>query len=225
MEFDPRRILESLATHRVEYVLVGGVGGVLHGSPISTDDIDIVPSLSKTNLDALAAALNAMNARLQSAEYPEGIPIDFSGKDLQRWIVEFRFLNLWTDFGKLDVMHRPAGFSGFQELASNAEELKVGPISIRVAALEDIIRSKQTVARERDLEQLPTLRMVLEKKISNDLRPGDEVRVDWESSELSGRVVAVRGVGPAATIRVRLRRPGHDSDEELDLPQSAVRRQ
>jgi hypothetical protein len=164
MEFDPRRMLEIFAKHRVEYVVVGGIGGALHGSPMSTDDVDIVPDLKKTNLDSLAAALNEMNARIQSSEAPEGIAVQFTGKDLQKWIVDFRFLNLSTDYGKLDLIHRPSGTAGYRDLARNAETLQVGDLGVRIAALEDIIRSKQAVARERDLAQLPTLRMLLEKK-------------------------------------------------------------
>jgi hypothetical protein len=175
MEFDPRRILEVLAKHRVEYVVVGGIGGTLHGSPMSTDDVDVVPALRKTNLDSLAAALNEMNTRIRSSEAPEGIEVQFIGKDLQKRIVEFRFLSLSTDHGNLDLIHRPAGTGGYQELARNAQTLRVGEIEVRVSALEDIIRSKQAAGRERDLAQLPTLRMLLEKRAEGPTRANDEV--------------------------------------------------
>ena len=161
---DPAQIFRILAEHRVDHVVIGGIGGVLHGSPMSTDDVDIVPALKKTNLDALAAALNEMNARLMTSEAPDGINVTFTGKELQKWIVDFRFLHLLTDYGRLDLIHRPEGTSGYQELASNAESLDLGDVQVRVAALEDIIRSKQAVARDRDLAQLPTLRALLEEK-------------------------------------------------------------
>lgn len=164
MEFDPRRILEILAKHGVDYILVGGLAGALHGSPISTDDLDIVPLVKRANLDALATALNELNAKLAASDEPEGIKIDFTGKQLQKWIVEFRFLNLLTDYGRLDVIHRPGGTDGYQDLAQSSEKLDLGELQIRVAALEDIIRSKEAVGRARDLEHLPTLRMVLDRK-------------------------------------------------------------
>jgi hypothetical protein len=53
-----------LFKYGVEYLVVGGIGAVLHGSPMSTDDVDIVPALKKTNLDSLAAALREMDARV-----------------------------------------------------------------------------------------------------------------------------------------------------------------
>jgi len=164
VQFDPEAILRVVAQHRVEYVLVGGLGASLYGSPILTDDVDIVPDLKKTNLDALAAALNELNARSRSHEELDGIEIDWSGKNLQKWIVDFQFLNLLTDYGVLDLLHRPGGTAGYRELARNAEQFEVGDFVVHAAALEDIIRSKEAVGRERDLQHLPTLRLLLERR-------------------------------------------------------------
>ena len=173
-DFDPAGLLQSLARHRVRYVVVGGIGGVLHGSPLPTDDLDIVPDPKVSNLDALAGALKEMHARVLSQEAPDGIEVDFTGQRLRKWIVDFRFLSLATACGQLDVIHRPAGTGGYHELASNAEAMELGDVDVRVAALEDIIRSKQAAARDRDLEQLPTLRLLLERKRSTELDPGEE---------------------------------------------------
>ncbi len=216
MAFDPGRILEVLFKYGVEYLVVGGIGAVLHGSPMSTDDVDIVPALKRTNLDSLAAALREMDARALAHDAPEGINVEWTGKDLQRWIVDFRFLNVMTVYGRLDVIHRPAGTSGYQELAADAEELDLEGVGIRVAALEDIIRSKQAAARDRDLEQLPTLRLLLESKRTT-VTPGGEVVVPWKSSETRGIVIEIEGVGLAARARVRVQIP-EGGEEELDFP-------
>jgi hypothetical protein len=165
MDFDPEHILKTLARHRVDLILVGGIGGVLQGSPLATRDVDIVPETSKANLDLLAVALNELNARLMSADAPGGsIRLEWTGKDLQRWIVDFRFLNLATDYGQLDLIHRPGGTDGYGDLARGAVVVAVDDVEIKVAALEDIIRSKGAVGRERDLEQLPTLQQTLEAR-------------------------------------------------------------
>ena len=221
MDFDPQAIFRTLHEHAVESIVVGGIGGVLHGSPMSTDDVDIVPALKKANLDALAAALNEMNAKIMSRERPGGIPVRFTGKDLRRWIVDFGFLNLLTDHGRLDIIHRPGGTTGYQDLASNAESLELGDFEIRVAALEDIIRSKQAVARDRDLAQLPTLRALLEERRIS-LRVGDQVLVPWNLEERRGTIIEIRGVGPRAqtTVRVQL---AEGEEEDLPLPLSLLK--
>lgn len=220
--FDPIRILEVLADHGVESVVVGGTGGVIHGTPLNTDDVDIVPALRLANLDSLAAALNELNAGIMSAEAPGGVlRVEFTGKRLQKWIVEFRFLNLKTDHGQLDVMHQPGGTDGYQDLARNAETIAIGDIEVRVAALEDIIRSKQAVGGERDLEQLPTLRMLLEQK-REMLRPGMLVHVPSEPAEVVGTIIEIRGVGPTAEADVRVATP-EGAEEVRSFPLSSLR--
>ncbi|HEY7874391.1 MAG TPA: hypothetical protein VIG64_04635 [Actinomycetota bacterium] len=184
-----------------------------------TTDLDIVPASGTSNLEALATALNSLNARLITGD-PDGLKIDFTAKQLQKWIVEFRFLNLTTDHGQLDIVYRPGGTAGYQDLIRAAETLEIGPIQVRVASLEDIIRSKQAVGRDRDLEQLPTLRLVLEQKRSG-IRPGQLVRIPWGLEQpRTGMVLAVRGFGPAARASVRVHLD--DGEEELDFPVSIL---
>ena len=55
--FDPARLLTTLAEHRVEYVLIGGLAGALHGSPAATNDADICPRRTPVNLTRLADAI------------------------------------------------------------------------------------------------------------------------------------------------------------------------
>ncbi len=169
MRFDPRRILEALAKHGVEYIIVGGLGGTLYGSPMSTDDVDIVPELTQTNLKSLTDALEDLGAKIASEGEPEGVKLDFTCKILQEWIFEFRFLNFVTDYGRLDLIYRPSGTGGFKDLASGSELLDIGDLHVRVAALEDIIRSKEAAGRNRDRAHLPTLRMLLEKLAEGEL--------------------------------------------------------
>lgn len=218
--FDPEAILRVLAKHGVEYIVVGGIGGVLHGSPMSTNDVDIVPALKKSNLDALASALNELRARIMAAGLPDGLKVQWTGKELQKWIVDFRFLNLETDQGRLDLIHRPGGTRGYQDLATKAEALSIEDIEVRVAALEDIIRSKQAVARERDLEHLPTLRLLLENK-NAAVRPGQKVWVPWELSTAPGRVVETRGVGRGVRAIVHVDLPDGGS-AELEFPVNSL---
>jgi|GEM_PF-489931 hypothetical protein len=218
--FNPEAILRVLARHCVDYIIVGGIGGVLHGSPMSTSDVDIVPALKKTNLEALAAALNELNASIMADGVAGGIKVQWTSNELQKWIVDFQFLNLETDHGRLDLIHRPGGTRGYQDLATKAEALSLDDIEVRVAALEDIIRSKQAVGRDRDLEHLPTLRLLLENK-SAAVRPGQSVTVPWELSTASGTVVQTRGVGPRARAVVRVKVPGGGS-ADLEFPVDSV---
>src|SRR5262245_47380920 len=54
--------LQVLADHKVDCIVVGGVGAVLQGAPINTFDLDIVHSRTPENLDRLLAALQDLDA-------------------------------------------------------------------------------------------------------------------------------------------------------------------
>ena len=160
--FRPLKILELLGKHEVEFILIGGIAGTLHGAPFVTVDLDVVPAVETSNLDRLSAALRELEAVLRDADNEEGVHIDFNGRLLKKVLPDSRFLRFDTAHGYLDVIHKPAGTQGFRDLARSAIYQEVGSVRIRVASLEDVIRSKAAVGRPRDLEQLPTLRRLLE---------------------------------------------------------------
>ena len=55
-------ILRTLAEHRVEFVIVGGIAAALHGAPVNTQDLDLVHSRAPANLDRLLVALQVLDA-------------------------------------------------------------------------------------------------------------------------------------------------------------------
>ena len=169
--FQPKKILEVLHRHDVKCVVLGGIASTLYGAPFPTSDVDICPALDTENLKRLGSALKEMNAVALAADEPDGLHLDFTGKNLKKWLADFTFLHLMTDYGQLDLLSRHAGTEGYRDLSREAvvEDLG-GELEITIAALRDVIRSKQAAGRQRDLEQLPTLRKLLEIR-EQKLRP------------------------------------------------------
>jgi hypothetical protein len=162
-QFQPKKILEVLHKHEVKCVVIGGIASTIHGANLLTSDVDICPSLVTSDLDKLAAALTELNAVMMPTGEADGLELDWTGRNLKRWLADFRFLNLMTDYGQLDLISRPDGTEGYRDLIGAAETTDLGEgVAIRVASLEDVIRSKQAAGRQRDLAQLPTLRKLLE---------------------------------------------------------------
>ena len=158
--FRPEEMLRRLEARGVRYIVIGGVGATLHGSPLPTRDADICPSSDAPNLDALAAALRDMSARIRTEDTPEGLPFACDAAFLR----QMKLLNLTTRFGDLDLSFVPSGTGGYEELSPRAVRYDLGEgLLVRVAALEDIIRSKEAANREKDRLALPTLRLLLEK--------------------------------------------------------------
>jgi hypothetical protein len=152
-----RAILELLERHAVDYVVIGGIGARLWGSPLLTEDLDICPSTDVANLRRLAAALNDVNAHFR----PEGLE---EGAFTPPWD-EGAFgahlggsLAITCELGWIDLWFRPDGRGGYADLIERAATVEVGKLRVRLAALDDIIRSKEASGRQKDLERLPHLR-------------------------------------------------------------------
>ena len=58
-EFDPGELLRRLVAAGVDFVVIGGIAAVLHGSARLTRDLDIVFAPDAGNLEALARVLPA----------------------------------------------------------------------------------------------------------------------------------------------------------------------
>jgi hypothetical protein len=153
-EFEPERILETLAEHEVDYVLIGGLAAATHGSPFLTQDVDITPDVQIDNMDRLSGALRDLGARIRTEGVDGGLPFDHDGESLSAAGV----WNLTTRYGDLDISLRPTGTDGFGDLSRGARPVSAFGVRVVIASLEDIIRSKQAANRPKDQRVLPTLR-------------------------------------------------------------------
>ena len=148
-----RELLATLEAHGVDYVVIGGLAAVLHGSPTVTGDADICPERSNANLARLADALREMHAKIRTSAEPDGLEFARDAAFLSR----MKMVNLTTDYGNFDLSFEPAGFTGYDELAEHAVSVPIGPAHVRVASLADVIRSKETADRPKDRATLPIL--------------------------------------------------------------------
>jgi len=160
MELDLARLLAVLHQHGVEYVLIGGMAALYHGSPFPTEDADITPRATAANADRLSAALNDLNARIRADAVPEGLPFSHDGTSL----LDAGVWNLMTDAGDLDISFRPTGTEGFSDLVRDAESTVLFDVPVEVASLADVVRSKQAANRPKDQRVLPTLREILARR-------------------------------------------------------------
>ncbi len=53
---DVKQLLHLLSTSKVDFILVGGMAATVHGATRLTQDLDIVYSRSRANLERLVAA-------------------------------------------------------------------------------------------------------------------------------------------------------------------------
>jgi hypothetical protein len=155
--YDPVQLLSALAAADVEFVVIGGIAAILHGDDAGTSATDTTVRRTKANLDRLAAALQALDARLLVVAGRDGealVDIPIVAQALSS-VTSARFL---TRFGVLDVVLHPDGIPRFDDWAANATPVDIGGgVLVAVAALEDIIRSKEAAGRPKDAAALPRL--------------------------------------------------------------------
>lgn len=152
--FDPFLALRTLLDHGVRFVLIGGYAGALRGSPIITGDVDICYARDDANLERLAEALRSLDALLRGA--PPDVPFQLDALTLRAGD-HFTFS---TSAGALDILGTPSGTKGFPDLDANASDEVIDGITVRVAALDDLIRMKRASARPKDLIALEWLSAV-----------------------------------------------------------------
>lgn len=157
---DAELIVQTLKSHDVAYVVVGGFAVELWDVAIQpTVDIDITPETSPSNLEQLADALNALEAGIRVGS--ETVPVP--GGLTAEMIALMSVLNLNTTAGPLDLTILPAGTTGYPDLIQDATELLYGDQLVPTASLQDVARSKEAAGRPKDLRTLPAIYAHLER--------------------------------------------------------------
>jgi hypothetical protein len=141
---DAQRILEELTRHEVDYVLVGGLAAQTHGNTRMTNDVDLIPAPDPRNLDRLAGALRALDARVLNPGHEE-LEID------ARMLPRATIWQLATPHGDVDVLHDAPGAAPYPELRKRALVISLDAARIPVAGRDDLIRMK--LARGRPIDK------------------------------------------------------------------------
>ncbi len=153
-------MLGCLFRRKVDYVLIGALAATLHGSPVRTNDADICPERTSENLNRLALALRDLDAKVYTVDEPDGTTFACDAQALNR----AEIWNLITRHGRLDISFTPSGTEGYRDLRREALRMDIGNgITILVASLLDVIRSKEAAGRAKDRAVLPLLREMLDR--------------------------------------------------------------
>lgn len=148
---DPRLILDVLHGHEVRFVTIGGVAGVLHGSPSITTDLDVCYQRDKENLERLAAALRELDAKLRGVD--DEVPFLLDATTLRAGDC-FTFE---TKYGPFDILGTPSGTRGYDDLMESAVEMDVDGLTVAVASLDDLIAMKHAAGRPKDRVEVEIL--------------------------------------------------------------------
>lgn len=152
-KFEPRKLLEVLANHQVDFIIIGGIAVSAHGYQRATKDIDLVPEPSPENLTKLSHALVELGARIEGVDADKlGIKLDPDGLGLGGNFVTN------TVMGRLDIMQFQGDEDLYKALNPCAITVNLGDMKVRVCSLDDLIRLKMDAARPQDILDVEELK-------------------------------------------------------------------
>ena len=141
VDFSPRGVLRALSEQDVAFVFVGMGAGYVQGAPYPSTNTDFTPRLDPGNLRKVEQVLRGLAAR--PLKHDLWHPVEDPN------VAGFR--RVLTSAGMVNVVDALPGVGNYHRLMEHADLLDLGEgLSVWVASLEDVIRSKEDV--ERSLE-------------------------------------------------------------------------
>ncbi|MGC1165539.1 MAG: hypothetical protein WA862_05460 [Solirubrobacterales bacterium] len=137
-------LLRTLDRHGVDFVVVGGIAGLVHGSAYPTFDLDVAYARDEANLERLAAALLELGVRLRGA--PPQLPFQIDARSLANG-ANFTFE---SEFGGFDILGEVPGVRDYEGLRAAARVETIEDVTVRVASLDHLIAMKRAANRTKD---------------------------------------------------------------------------
>ena len=138
-------LFASLISHKVQYLVIGGVASIAYGVPRMTLDVDILIRPTLDNARALLAAFEEAGMGTATLIGPEEM--------LSHEVTIFQ------DRLRVDVQTSTPGID-FDQANARYKVLTVQGVELRLVSLEDLIASKRAAGRPQDLEDLRLLELI-----------------------------------------------------------------
>ena len=156
MAVDLAQIIPPITTAKIDFILIGGMAAILHGSARVTFDVDLVYSRTAANIERLADALAPYKPYLR--ETPAGLPFEWDVKTIRNGLN----FTLTTDLGDIDLLGDVGGET-YQTLLPHSFEVEAFGVHFKCIDLPTLIRIKEAAGRRKDLEAIAELRVLLEE--------------------------------------------------------------
>jgi hypothetical protein len=135
-------------------VLVGGLAATVHGSALVTRDVDICAVLTPHNVQRLREILGELHPWHRfHGQHLSFMAVPIAGTDVKN-------LYLQTDLGALDILSEIKGIGDFAAVRKRATSITLFGRTCWVIHIDDLIRAKEAVGREKDLLAVKELKAI-----------------------------------------------------------------
>ncbi len=163
MSAEFEKLLPALVRSGVDFILVGGVAGIVHGSARATYDVDLVYARTDANIERLVSALSSHAPYLRDA--PRDLPFSWDAKTIRSGLN----FTLTTNLGDVDLFGEVLGGGGYQDLLAHSFDVEAFGVRFKCVDLPTLIRIKGAAGRAKDREAIAELRVLLQEKKQNDI--------------------------------------------------------
>jgi len=136
-------LYKSLNSHKVKYLVIGGVAVITYGVPRATLDLDLFIESTIPNVERCLKALKKAGFKTASLTSIGGILANE--------------LTVFEDYIRVDLFTQVKGLT-FREAWRQRVRKNVQDIPVYFASAKDIIRSKKAAGRKVDLEDIKSLK-------------------------------------------------------------------
>jgi len=157
MRQNDKALLTRLKEHGVEFVIIGGVCGVLHGVPLITFDLDVCCPFSAENLRRIEASVRDLHPYHRLAA--NKLPLELTDSLISR----LKNLYLSTDLGILDCLSEVAGIGNYADVLKCSVPQKTTYGEFRILSMDALIAAKEAAGRDRDHYALKLIRAIKER--------------------------------------------------------------
>lgn len=147
-------LLERLVDAGVDFVIIGGFAGVVHGCTNVTQDIDICCDFNPATLLALQKAVSDLHPVHRMTPGRKKFELT------ERSCSQFKNLYLDTDIGQLDCLSFIDGLGDYSEVKQESELIEVEEMKMRVLNVDALIKTKKSMNRLRDREMVLQLEAI-----------------------------------------------------------------
>ena len=158
MQQNDKALLSRLQEQKVEFVIIGGVCGVLHGASLVTLDLDICCRFSRENLRRIEAAVKDLHPRHRLTA--NKLPLELTDELCD----SLKNIYLNTDFGILDCLSEVAGIGNYEDVLRQSVSHSMSYGEVRILNLDALIVAKSAVGREKDLAAVKLFQAIKERK-------------------------------------------------------------
>jgi predicted nucleotidyltransferase len=147
-------LLELLSKNKVDFVIIGGFAGIVHGCTYVTQDVDICCDFSVSNVLKLAKALKGVHPVHRMT--PARPALDLTAANAG----QFKNLYLDTDIGQLDCLSFVEGVGNYGKVKEASIIIEVEGIKMRTLNIDALIEAKKAMNRPRDRQMIEQLKKI-----------------------------------------------------------------